>query len=252
MTISYSPLGYAKGLENAHIEVWGQQRGQRGWWGGGKVQGWNAPCVDSGSGYKHQWSVFDIVLTSRYSKSQTGRTHTMEPLELICGDLVGPMPVESVSCCMYRFVLMEDYSCTNWVLPLRAKSNVWVTKMENGMGRMIKVVMFDNAKGLVARRMKEYCEHKGIRHGCTRWLDLDLAWFLAGLHNSLQFKQMPKKATRERISRIGGSICSIRHPIGHGLVRSARTHCIEIMHVKREGSDREMKHVFHCLWTTSI
>ena len=35
--------------------------------------------------------------------------------------------------------------------------------MESGMGSTIKAVIFDNAKELVAGRMREYCEHKGIR-----------------------------------------------------------------------------------------
>ena len=102
---------------------------------------------------------------------KTGRTRTTMPLELIHGDLVGPgpMPVESVSRCKYRFVLMDDYSRASWVLPLRAKSDapaefeVWAANMENGTGSTIKAVMFDNAKELVVGRMKEYCEHKGIR-----------------------------------------------------------------------------------------
>jgi hypothetical protein len=100
---------------------------------------------------------------------KTGRTHTTTPLELIHGDLVGPMPVESVSRCKYRFVLMNNYSRASWVLPLRAKSDapakfeVWATRIENGTGSTIKAVMFDNAKEPVAGRMKEYCEHKGIQ-----------------------------------------------------------------------------------------
>jgi len=100
---------------------------------------------------------------------KTGRTRATMPLELIHGDLVGPMPVESVSRCKYGFVLMDDYSRASWVLPLRAKSDapaefeVWAAKMENGTGSTIKAVMFDNAKELVAGRMREYCEQKGIR-----------------------------------------------------------------------------------------
>ena len=49
---------------------------------------------------------------------KTGRTRTTKPLELIHGDLVGPMLVESVSRCKYRFVLMDDYSQASWVLLL--------------------------------------------------------------------------------------------------------------------------------------
>jgi len=53
----------------------------------------------------------------------TGHTRASEPLEIIHGDLVGPMPVESVSRCKYGFILVDDYSHAGWVLPLRAKSD---------------------------------------------------------------------------------------------------------------------------------
>lgn len=98
-----------------------------------------------------------------------GRTRATKPLELIHGDLVGPMPVESVGRCKYGFVLMDDYSRASWVLPLRAKSDAptafeaWAALMENGTDSTIKAVMFDNAKEFVAGRMKEYCDQKGIR-----------------------------------------------------------------------------------------
>ena len=50
--------------------------------------------------------------------------------------------------------------------PLRARSNTpaeVVAKMGNGTWSTIKRVMYDNARELVAGRMREYCEHKGIR-----------------------------------------------------------------------------------------
>ena len=93
---------------------------------------------------------------------KTGHMCAMKLLELIHSDLVSPMLVESVGCCKYGFVLMDDYSHASWVLPLRAKSDtpaefkVWAVKMENGMESMIKAVMFDNARELVLGRMKEY------------------------------------------------------------------------------------------------
>jgi transposase InsO family protein len=94
---------------------------------------------------------------------KTGRTRATEPLELIHGELVGPMPVESVGRCKYGFVLMDDYSRASWVLPLRAKSDAPVKLMENGTGRTIRTVMFDNAREFVAGRMKEFCDQRGIR-----------------------------------------------------------------------------------------
>ena len=92
----------------------------------------------------------------------------MRPLELIHGDLVGPMPVESVSRCRYGFILVDDYLRAGWVLPLRAKSDtprkfkLWVSLLENGTSRRVKTVMFDNAGELVAGRMREICDERGI------------------------------------------------------------------------------------------
>ncbi len=99
---------------------------------------------------------------------KTGRTRAMMPLELIHGDLVGPMAVESVIRCKYGFVLMDDYSRASWVLPLRAKSDapadfeIWAAKMENGTENTIKAFMFDNAKELVAGRMREDVNTRGF------------------------------------------------------------------------------------------
>ena len=52
--------GYAEDLGNALVEVWGRRGRRRG---GGQVQGRDAPCVDCGSGYKHQRNLFDINVT---------------------------------------------------------------------------------------------------------------------------------------------------------------------------------------------
>jgi len=93
----------------------------------------------------------------------------LEPLEIIIGDLVGPMPVESVSRCTYGSILVDDYSLAGSVLPLREKSDApiefekWATMVQNGAGRTIKTVMFDNAKKLVAGKMRGFCEQQGIR-----------------------------------------------------------------------------------------
>ena len=51
-----------------------------------------------------------------------------------------------------------------------AEFEVWAAKMENETGSTIKADMFDNAKELVAGRMKECCEHKGTKgYGLTPW-----------------------------------------------------------------------------------
>ena len=94
---------------------------------------------------------------------KTGCMRATGLLELIQSDLVSPMPVESISHSKYRFVLMDNYSCASWVLPLRVKSDapaefeVWAVRM----GSTIKAVMFNNMRELVLGRMKGYCEQKG-------------------------------------------------------------------------------------------
>ena len=51
----------------------------------------------------------------------------------------------------------------------RVKSNAliefgkWVNLMENGTDKNVRTVIFDNAKELVAGRMKELCDECGIR-----------------------------------------------------------------------------------------
>jgi len=94
---------------------------------------------------------------------------TTEILQLIHGDLVGPMLVKSIGKHQYRFILVDDYSCTMWMLPLHAKSDTpmlfekWVMLMETSTGKKVKMVMFDNVRELIAGRMKEFCDGCGMK-----------------------------------------------------------------------------------------
>jgi len=110
-----------------------------------------------------------MLMKSWHFPYKDRRMHATEPLKLIHGDLVGPMPIESVSKYKYGFVLMDNYSQASWVLLLRAKLDVpikfekWVNLMENSTKKRVRTVMFDNAKEFIARRMKELCNECGIR-----------------------------------------------------------------------------------------
>ena len=55
------------------------------------------------------------LVTAQHFPFKTGCMRVTTPLEPIHGDIVSPMPVESVSRCIHRFVLMDDYSHTSWV-----------------------------------------------------------------------------------------------------------------------------------------
>jgi len=43
------------------------------------------------------------------------------------------------------------------------ESGKWVNLMENGTDKKVRMVVFNNAKQLVAGRMKELCDEHGIR-----------------------------------------------------------------------------------------
>jgi hypothetical protein len=55
---------------------------------------------------------------------KAGRMRATAPLELIHDDLVGPMPVESVSRCKYGFVLMDGYSAGASDLALKGSTQL--------------------------------------------------------------------------------------------------------------------------------
>jgi hypothetical protein len=82
---------------------------------------------------------------------------------------VGPMPKESLNGKLYGLILVDKYSRANWVLPLGRKSDapiefkIWVDQIQNGTGRNIRTVMFDNAKDFVTGKMRKICDSQGIR-----------------------------------------------------------------------------------------
>ena len=97
------------------------------------------------------------------------RTRSTDILQVVHGDLAGPMPVKSIGKHQYAFLLIDDYSRAGWMLALKEKSDapiafeLWANRITNGTDKTIKTVMFDNAKELVAGRMKQFCDSRGIK-----------------------------------------------------------------------------------------
>ena len=75
---------------------------------------------------------------------KTGRMRAKEVLELVHGDLPGPMPVESGGGAKYEFILVDDSSRAGFALPLKAKSNAvdafetWLNQVENETGNALR------------------------------------------------------------------------------------------------------------------
>jgi len=106
---------------------------------------------------------------SKHLPFKKGRTSAIEPLHIIHGDIVGPMPEESTAKKLYALLLVGDYSRVSWALFLRYKSDApvefqnWIKLVQKQSGRNIKTVMVDNARELVAGKMKEIYDVYGIR-----------------------------------------------------------------------------------------
>jgi hypothetical protein len=107
-----------------------------------------------------------IMSKSKRLPFNTGLTRAKRILELVHGDLAGPIPVESgggVRDERRRFIV--GGICAT----VQAKSDAvdafetWLNQVENETGKRVKAVMFDQAKELTMGRMKELCDRRCIR-----------------------------------------------------------------------------------------
>lgn len=97
-----------------------------------------------------------------------------EMLELIHGDLCGPITPETTSGYRYFFLLVDDFSRYMWVYFLKTKDEAlkvfknFRTKVEKETEKRIKVFRSDRGGEFTSNDFKEYCEGAGIeRHYTT-------------------------------------------------------------------------------------
>lgn len=93
-----------------------------------------------------------------------------ELLDLIHGDLVGPMEVESFGGSRYIFTLVDDASSKLFCYFLKSKDQVpdifkeFKDLIENQTGRRIKVFRSDNGGEFVNKKMEKLFKSCGIKH----------------------------------------------------------------------------------------
>lgn len=94
----------------------------------------------------------------------------MAPLDLIHGDLVGPMQTPSLGGNLYFFLLTDDYSRHSWVYFLQRKSDtlekfkLFKLLVEKQLARPVKKLRTDRGGEFTSREFQSFCELSGIRH----------------------------------------------------------------------------------------
>nr|GEU55712.1 putative ribonuclease H-like domain-containing protein [Tanacetum cinerariifolium] len=90
------------------------------------------------------------------------------PLHLLHMDLFGPKFIKSINKKMYCLVVTDDCSRFTWVFFLGTKDETsctlksFITRVENLMNLMVKVIRCDNGTEFKNREMNQFCEVKGI------------------------------------------------------------------------------------------
>lgn len=94
-------------------------------------------------------------------------------LELVHGDLCGPITPETASGKKYIFLLVDDFSRVMWVYLLKAKGEALMAfknfraLVEDGIERKVKTFRTDRGGEFMSNDFKRYCEEEGIERHYT-------------------------------------------------------------------------------------
>lgn len=116
-------------------------------------------------------AICDGCLMSKQTRKkfpQKANYSAKEVLELIHGDLCGPISSETDSSYKYFFLMVNDYSRFMWIYFLRSKDKAlkafknFCALVENGSQKRVKAFRTDRGGEFTLNAFKEYCE--GLRH----------------------------------------------------------------------------------------
>ena len=105
----------------------------------------------------------------RDSFDKSASWHASAPLELLHGDLCGPLPVLSFSCYKYFLTFIDDFSRHTWVYFLKLKSEVFNMLLafkvfvEKQSGHPILKLISDNWGEYVNNKFINFCTKHGIQ-----------------------------------------------------------------------------------------
>jgi transposase InsO family protein len=95
---------------------------------------------------------------------------TTRPLEMLHMDLFGPVAYISIGSNKYGLVIVDDYSCLNWVLFLQDKSETqnvlkkFLRRAQNEFDVKVKKIRSDNGTEFKNTQVEDFLYEEDIKH----------------------------------------------------------------------------------------
>nr|GEU39745.1 zinc finger, CCHC-type [Tanacetum cinerariifolium] len=125
---------------------------------------------------KHKTQVCDVCLIGKHSRApfpKKAKARSTSPLDLVYGDLCGPITPPTPSGKRYIFLLVDDYSRYMWVYFLSTKDQAFDTfkeykkKIENKLRTTLKMLRTDRGGEFTSSEFTQYCKENGIARQLT-------------------------------------------------------------------------------------
>ncbi|KAD6454708.1 hypothetical protein E3N88_09414 [Mikania micrantha] len=119
----------------------------------------------------HTNQICDACLLGKHSRTpfpNQAKFISDEPLDLVYGDLCGPISPPTHSGKKYIFLLVDDYTRCMWVYILTSKDEAFKTfkefklKVENEVGIKLKLLRTDKGGEFTSNEFTQFCKDNGI------------------------------------------------------------------------------------------
>ncbi|GJU02534.1 zinc finger, CCHC-type containing protein [Tanacetum coccineum] len=125
---------------------------------------------------KHTTQICDVCLIGKHSRApfpKKAKARSTSPLDLVYGDLCGPITPPTPSGKKYIFLLVDDYSRYMWAYFLSTKDQAFDTfkefkkSTENELKTTLKMLRTDRGGEFTSNEFTQYCKENGIARQLT-------------------------------------------------------------------------------------
>ncbi|GJT89188.1 zinc finger, CCHC-type containing protein [Tanacetum coccineum] len=125
---------------------------------------------------KHTTQICDVCLIGKHSRApfpKREKARSTSPLDLVYGDLCGPISPPTPSGKKYIFLLVDDYSRYMWVYFLSTKDQTFDTfkeykkTIENELRKTLKMLRTGRGGEFTSNEFTQYCKKNGIARQLT-------------------------------------------------------------------------------------